>query len=230
MATDVLAETSESEQMYLVHTAMALEAGATSPLPVAVLTKALGVSTAAANEMIHKLAERGLLEYSPYKGVTLTAAGNTVAGAVLRRRRLWTVFLVDRLGFDAAAADAVACDLEHVTPRLVTDRLAAFLGDPGQGPQGRPIPPAGEGAVGEDAAMSLQSGVVGGRYVVRGYVDDTAATEYLASQGLAIGAELTVAAIGSPGAWLIITPQSEVQLSPELVRAIRVSPITDGGR
>lgn len=230
MATDVLAATSESEQMYLVHTAMALEAGATSPVPVTALTKALGVSTAAANEMIHKLAERGLLEYSPYKGVTLTAAGNNVAGAVLRRRRLWTVFLVDQLGFDPAEADAVACDLEHVTPRRVTDRLADFLGDPGQGPQGRPIPPAGGGAVAEEPAMSLQSGTVGGRYVVRGYVAEAAAAEYLGSQGLAVGAELEVTAIGSPGAWLLTTSQGKLQLSPDLVRAIRVAPAAEGRR
>lgn len=120
--------TTPSEEMYLITVAMAEEGGREGPLPLASLAHALSISPVSANQMVWRLAERSLVDYHPYHGVVLTATGRTAARRVLRGRRLWTSFLVEHLGFGEEEADALACDLEHLTPPVVADRLEAFLG------------------------------------------------------------------------------------------------------
>ena len=66
--------TSPSEEMYLITVARAEEAGRPGPLPLAALAQSLSISPISANQMVWRLAERGLLEYHPYQGVLLTPA------------------------------------------------------------------------------------------------------------------------------------------------------------
>jgi DtxR family transcriptional regulator, Mn-dependent transcriptional regulator len=141
------AATTPSEEMYLITLAVAEEDGQPSPLPVAGLAQSLAISPISANQMVRRLQERGLVEYHPYHGVTLTRAGRRVAERVLRGRRLWAAFLAGHLGYVPAEADALACSLEHVTPPEAADRLAGFLGHPAADPSDRPIPPSAGAAV-----------------------------------------------------------------------------------
>lgn len=77
--------------------------------------------------MCHRLQERGLLCYQPYRGVTLTPDGEEWAQRILSRRRMWVIFLVENLGIDPAEADALACQLEHITSERLDAALKAFL-------------------------------------------------------------------------------------------------------
>lgn len=122
------AVTSPSEEMYLITVALAEERGGEEWLSVASLAQDLSISPVSANQMVWRLAGRGLLDYRPYQGVALTPAGRAAAGRVLRGRRLWRTFLVSHLGFGEEEADALACDLEHLTAPRVADRLESFLG------------------------------------------------------------------------------------------------------
>jgi DtxR family Mn-dependent transcriptional regulator len=140
------ASTTPSEEMYLITVAVAEEEGRPLPLPLADLAQALAISPVSANQMVRRLEDRGLVEYHPYRGVALTAAGRRAAWRVLRGRRLWATFLADHLGFTPEEADALACRLEHVTPPEAADRLGRFLGDPVVGPLGAPIPPSPQAA------------------------------------------------------------------------------------
>ena len=126
--------------MYLITIAMAVEDGHEGPVPLPYLGKEMDVSRVSANEMVKKLVEKGFVTYTPYKGVALTDVGMRIANDVLRRRRLWAVFLSEHLGLTAGAADTVACEFEHITPSEVAQRLSHFLGDPTVGPGGKPIP------------------------------------------------------------------------------------------
>lgn len=121
--------TSPSVEMYLITVARHEEEGREGPLPLAALAEVLSISPVSANQMVRRLAERGLLEYHPYQGVLLTGVGRAAAHRVLRGRRLWTDFLTGHLGFGEEEADALACDFEHLTPPQLADRLEAFLGD-----------------------------------------------------------------------------------------------------
>lgn len=107
---------------------------------IARLAQRLSVTPVSANEMIKKLGEQGLVSHTPYKGVNLTKKGREAAGNVLRRQRLWEVFLYEHLKIEWAKIYELACVLEHATAPEVTDALADFLGNPQTCPRGHPIP------------------------------------------------------------------------------------------
>jgi Mn-dependent DtxR family transcriptional regulator len=130
----------EAEEMYLITIARAIEDGATPPIAVSGIAKDLDVTPVAANQMVKKLEVAGHVDYTPYKGVTLTNSGAALASTVLRNRRLWGLFLSEHLGLTPEHADEVACEMEHITPDTVAVRLAEFLGSPSFGPTGKPIP------------------------------------------------------------------------------------------
>jgi len=131
-----LPQLSESTEMYLK--AMA-ELG-DRDIAIARLAERLGVTHVSANEMMRKLGDQGLVKHTPYKGVTLTKKGQEVASNVIRRQRLWEVFLYERLNIEWAKIYELACSLEHATAPEVTEALASFLGNPTSCPRGNPIP------------------------------------------------------------------------------------------
>ena len=220
---DGTASTTESEQMYLITIAMAAEDGHEGPVPVPRLADALEVSKVSANEMIKKLAERGLVAYTPYKGADLTPAGNSIARTVLRRRRLWALFLAEHLGLTPGAADAVACEFEHVTPTEVAKQLAHFLGDPSVGPQGKPIPTEEAAAELELSLHSLSESLVGRAVEVVRLGGDPAAHSFLEGQGIAPGAVVTVLALSDDGGCLLDTGRAQVHVSASLAELVVVS-------
>ncbi len=183
--------------MYLITVARATEEGAPGPVPIGTIAAALEVSVASANEMVRKLASRGLLDYLPYKGAVLTDSGERIAGTVLRTRRLWATFLVEHLGFSARDADALACHFEHVTPPEAVARLASYLGDPVSGPLGRPIP-RGAAAPSRLSTVPLSKVPVGTSAVIV-TIEAGGAGEFLTAEGITPGTVVSVQASGASG-------------------------------
>ncbi len=217
-----LATTSESEQMYLITVARAVEAGAEGPVSISKIADALGVSLPAANEMVRKLDGRGLLGYEPYHGVLLSDAGHRIAGQVLRTRRLWATFLVEHLGFSPTAADDQACHLEHSTTEEASDRLATFLGNPAAGPLGRRIPDT-TARVPRDPDIRLTDLPVGQAAEVISVTAATSALDFFSAEGINIGVGVTIAASGTSGL-LVALDEGEVHLSKRLASTIGVRP------
>ena len=85
---------SDSEQMYLVMIRQICEHCEDTPVPIPEIAEGLEVQPVSVNQMIKKLAESDFVVYTPYKGVELTAEGLAISTKILRRRRLWEVFLV----------------------------------------------------------------------------------------------------------------------------------------
>jgi DtxR family Mn-dependent transcriptional regulator len=219
--------TTESEEMYLITIARAIEDGHDGPVPIPRVAEALRVSQVAANEMVKKLSSRRLVEYVPYRGVTLTTRGDEIARGVLRRRRLWGVFLTEHLGLSPEEADSVACEFEHVTPIDVEARLAAFLGDPAVGPQGRPIPMP-EAPHSGRADHTLVAAEVGARVRV-GRIDAAEPiAHFLAGEGIIPGMEIVVAARGRHGTMVLAVAGHEVELAAEVAGSIFVTDHTLG--
>jgi DtxR family Mn-dependent transcriptional regulator len=129
---------SESTEMYL----KAMAEFGDGDVPIARLATRLSVTPVSANEMIKRLGEQGLVSHIPYKGVNLTEKGREVARDVLRRQRLWEVFLYEHLKIEWAKIYELGCSLEHATAPEVTEALADFLGHPERCPRGNPIPAA----------------------------------------------------------------------------------------
>src|SRR5258707_11006605 len=109
-------------------------------VPMGQVASAVGVTPGTATTMVKALAESGLAEYEPYSGVRLTAAGQRLAGLVLRRHRLVELFLVQVMGMSWAEVHEEAEQLEHVVSERLIERIDEMLGHPTHDPHGDPIP------------------------------------------------------------------------------------------
>jgi DtxR family Mn-dependent transcriptional regulator len=156
------------------------------------LAKRLGVTPGSVSAMLRKLAEVGLVEHEPYRGVRLTAQGRHVALEVLRHHRLLELFLAEELGMPWDRVHAEAEVLEHVLSEDLEELIAARLGDPTVDPHGDPIPTV-EFGIEERPTQSLDELTAGvsGRFV-RVSDSDPEMLRYLAEQGIALGDRLEV--------------------------------------
>jgi DtxR family Mn-dependent transcriptional regulator len=123
-------------------------------VPMGQVAAALGVTPGSATTMIKTLAEAGLVDYEPYTGVCLSAAGEKLAGLVLRRHRLIELFLVRVMGMSWAEVHDEAEQLEHVVSERLIERIDDMLGHPTHDPHGDPIPTP-EGAIAAQDCDSL---------------------------------------------------------------------------
>jgi DtxR family Mn-dependent transcriptional regulator len=107
---------------------------------VTALAKRLHVSPASASAMVKKLAALDLAEHAPYRGVSLTAAGERVALEVIRHHRLLELYLAETLGLHVDEVHDEADRLEHVLSEELEERIDRALGFPTHDPHGDPIP------------------------------------------------------------------------------------------
>ena len=212
---------SESEEMYLVTLAMLKETGESLPIPVSRLANQLNIKPVSVNQMIRKLNEVGLVLYEPYKGIALTTDGERVALNILRRRRLWEVFLVENLKILIHDASDLACRLEHILPEDAADRLAIFLGEPIISPHGKPIPQL-------KPKESLRSDVllrqlkINQQSVITQVDADPASHAFLTGEGLQPGSVVTVLGIGHADAILVQVDTHTIFLAENIANQIWV--------
>ena len=210
---------SENVQMYLVTVLRLSVAG--QPVPLSKLAEVLDVSPVSVNQMCHKLQDDGLAEYVPYKGVTITLDGSRLARHILRRHRLWEVFLVEHLHMGLQQAHDSACRLEHATADEVIERLAQFLSHPSVNPEGDPIPDAaGESQL--TPTLSLAEMEIGQRGQYLRCDAGEACREFLAGQGLRPGADFRILATAADSL-LLESDGRTVALSMPLASAVQVT-------
>ena len=136
-----------SEENYLKAIYTLDKQGLSKITPTAI-AEALDNNPASVVEMLKKLADKSLLLYEKTKGATLTEKGKNIAIQVVRKHRLWEVFLLEKLGYGWDEVHDIAEQLEHVHYTDLADRLDKFLGLPQYDPHGDPIPKAnGETAI-----------------------------------------------------------------------------------
>jgi DtxR family transcriptional regulator, Mn-dependent transcriptional regulator len=104
------------------------------------IAEALSTKPASVTDMIGKLAKKGVINYKKYQGVNISKTGRVEALQVLRKHRLWEVFLVEKLKFSWDEVHEVAEQLEHIKSPLLIKRLDEYLGYPKYDPHGDPIP------------------------------------------------------------------------------------------
>jgi DtxR family transcriptional regulator, Mn-dependent transcriptional regulator len=148
----------------------------------------LGVTAASASAMVKKLAEQGLVDHVPYRGVTLTEQGSRVALEVLRHHRLLELYLFEHLDVPWDRVHEEAEALEHHISEDLEERIAAKLGHPTHDPHGDPIPSA-ELVIDEGETRSLEALAVGDRATfVRVSDSNPEMLRYLEERGISIGA------------------------------------------
>ena len=106
------------------------------------ISKKIEISPASVTDMLKRLAKKDLIHYKKHKGVTLTQTGDQIARQLIRKHRLWEVFLLEKLDFAWDEVHAMAEQLEHIHSPELVERLDRFLGHPKFDPHGDPIPDA----------------------------------------------------------------------------------------
>lgn len=107
-----------------------------------IIAEYLATKASSVSDMIQKLAEKSLVNYTKYQGVTLTPKGRKIAIKIVRKHRLWELFLYQTLGFKWNEIHDIAEELEHIKSDILIERLDRFLNYPNEDPHGDPIPDA----------------------------------------------------------------------------------------
>lgn len=155
----------------------------------------LAVQPASVTGMVKRMAESGLLEHVPYRGVRLTAAGHREALKVLRRHRIIETYLCERLGFAWDDVHGEAELLEHAASDRLVEHMAAALQFPSHDPHGAPIPTSA-GEIEETDFTTLAEAAPGTDLRVRAVRDeDPARLRTMEAQGLTPGVRVRVAPV-----------------------------------
>lgn len=152
------------------------------------LTKALSVSAASVTDMNNRLEKEQLITYYPYKGVQLTDLGIQVANQLIRKHRIWEVFLHEKLGFHWNEVHEEADRLEHASSDKVIERLSDLLGNPEFDPHGGIIPNA-DGTVNKNRIplVTLEEVKVNQSFIVKEVPDDdTELLDYLSEKDFSL--------------------------------------------
>lgn len=160
------------------------------------IVSSLDVSAASVSEMISKLVKEELVEHSPYQGVQLTASGLQIASSLIRKHRLWEVFLVEHLDYSWNEVHDDAEVLEHVTSEHLADHLENYLNHPEHCPHGGSIPKKEE-VVHEERRQTLESYPVGTKVRIARVLDEKELLDYLVTIDLNINEEYEIVDIAA---------------------------------
>lgn len=213
---------SHSEENYLkaiYHLSLIEDSGvSTNAIAQKMNTKASSVT-----DMIKKLSEKELIDYQKYQGVTLTSDGKMRAKMVIRKHRLWEVFLVEKLDFSWDEVHNVAEELEHIKSEKLINKLDAFLGFPKEDPHGDPIPNAnGEIFISEKFLLNEMEA---SQICICVGVKDTSSEflQYLDRQNIALGKIIIVKSKESfDNSMVIEVNNNEIMISNKIANNILV--------
>lgn len=152
----------------------------------------LETKPASVSDMIRKLSDKGVISYVKYQGVNITEKGKKNALWVIRKHRLWEVFLVEKLNFHWDEVHDIAEQLEHIRSSLLIKRLDEFLEFPKFDPHGDPIPD--EAGIISSKAREILSGLKSGSTGELVSMIDTgnAFLNYLDHIGMKIGTKIEI--------------------------------------
>lgn len=188
------------------------------------IAEQLNINPASVTEMLRKLDEKKLIEYSRAGGAKLTQRGLRAAIKVVRKHRLWETFLVEHLNFTWDEVHEVAEQLEHIKSDKLLDELDNFLGNPGFDPHGDPIPDK-KGKMAIIKSRILSEAEIGKRVKVVKVADNSASfLKYLDNQGIALADIILIKEIQDFDRSLLIELRGkrEVYLSAEAAKKIMV--------
>ncbi|NEU09500.1 metal-dependent transcriptional regulator [Flavihumibacter sp. R14] len=188
------------------------------------ISEAINTTAASVTDMLKKLAEKKLISYVKYQGSTLTESGRMAAANIIRKHRLWEVFLVEKLGFKWDEVHDIAEELEHINSSELIARLDQYLGFPKTDPHGDPIPDS-EGNFNHKQLTKVSKLSPGQQGSISGVSEHSAIfLQFLEKTGLTLGAVLKIKEVlefdGS--VTLIIDHVKEITISREVAKNILV--------
>ena len=156
------------------------------------IAEELSTKASSVSDMMKKLSEKSWIHYVKYQGVSLTEKGRSYAVHIVRKHRLWEVFLVNQLNFKWDEVHDIAEQLEHIKSLELVNKLDAFLNFPSFDPHGDPIPNA-EGIFPKSLAIPFSELPIKSRgKVVAVVMDEPSFLKYLDKLSISIGAQVEI--------------------------------------
>ncbi len=211
--------TEENYLKSIYHLLLSKDSATTNEIAAAIGTKAATVT-----DMLKKLAEKKLINYARYQGVSLTEQGRKSALVIVRKHRLWEYFLVEKLQFKWDEVHEMAEELEHITSVKLIDRLDEFMGCPRFDPHGDPIPDA-QGNFKQHESLQPALLLSKGQCAkIAGVTDHSASfLQYLEKSRLTLGQTITVTEVSNYDLSVMVEPSNkEFNISHEVAKNILV--------
>lgn len=211
-----------TEENYLKAIFKLLEQSGNEAVSTNAISEKVKTKAATVTDMLKKLSAKKLINYQKYKGVTLTSQGKQTALAIIRKHRLWEVFLVEKLKFKWDEVHDMAEQLEHIDSNELINRLDIFLGKPKVDPHGDPIPDI-KGIMHSGKSDLLSNCVQNKKYIMTGVVDHSPAfLQYLDKMKISLGDEISILSIVAfdKSLHINVNKKSQLYISNEVAKNI----------
>jgi DtxR family Mn-dependent transcriptional regulator len=192
------------------------------------IAEKMNTKAASVTDMLKKLSDKKLINYRKYQGVTLSDKGEKIALSIIRKHRLWEMFLVEKLDFKWDEVHEVAEQLEHINSDKLIEQLDRFLNFPKNDPHGDPIPDA-KGKVKLHKSVPLSTFNKNDTCIMTGVIDHSPAfLRFLDSSGIAMGNEIKLKEVVAFDGSLQITvnKQHTIFISNHIAKNILVEKIS----
>lgn len=182
-----------------------------------------GHKAASVTEMLKKMSQKKLISYEKYRGVKLTSRGKGLAVNIVRKHRLWEVFLLQELGFLWDEVHDIAEQLEHIESDELVGRLDKYLGNPKFDPHGDPIPDK-QGRIVNHKSFALSEGRAKEKYILSGVSNhDKAFLKHVSELGIKLNDVITVKSVMDYDRSLAVSIHNKILvLSAEVAAKLKV--------
>jgi DtxR family transcriptional regulator, Mn-dependent transcriptional regulator len=187
------------------------------------IAERIQTKAASVTDMIKKLADKKLVDYKKYQGVKLTESGKNAAINIVRRHRLWEVFLVEKLNFKWDEVHDIAEELEHIKSPELIERLDEFLAFPRNDPHGDPIPDK-NGKLDNTVFIKLSKLRAGDKGLIMGVSEHSSVfLQHLEKIGLTLGRQIRITEITDfDGSVELSIENKQINVSREVAKHILI--------
>lgn len=190
------------------------------------ISELVKTKAATVTDMLRKLANKQLIKHEKYYGVSLTDKGRKAALIVIRKHRLWELFLVNILKFKWDEVHIIAEQLEHIHSDELTERLDKYLGYPKIDPHGDPIPD-NNGKIREEKTIPISSMKEKSKGVISGVSEHSPPfLQYLEKNDLGLGNNIEVVEINAfdNSVNIKINNRKSLHISQKIAKSILTKP------
>lgn len=187
----------------------------------------LNISAAAVTDMLRKLSREGYVEYKRYKGTKLTKSGEDYARSMVRRHRIWELFLHQIVGLPWDKVHDEAHNLEHSASDELINRMEELLDYPEFDPHGDPIPDKNGKLPKLNRGTPLSAVEPGNKVKVSRVHDfDSSFLQYISKIGIELNKEIIVVdSLGFDHSLLVRIDKKETNISNTVASNIFVTEV-----
>jgi DtxR family transcriptional regulator, Mn-dependent transcriptional regulator len=191
------------------------------------IAEQLNISAAAVTDMLRKLSNDGYVEYKRYKGTKLTKSGEDYARSMVRRHRIWELFLHQVVGLPWDKVHDEAHNLEHSASDELINKMEEMLDYPKFDPHGDPIPDKNGKLPNRDPGIPLSTIKPGNKVKVNRVHDfDSSFLQYISKIGIELNKEVTVVeAMEFDHSLLVEIDKKETSISSKVAANIFVTEV-----